>query len=46
MDGQQDGQKHFGLSVVKERVMLLGGEIHITSEINLGTKISIVIPLK
>lgn len=46
VDGQQDGQKHFGLSVVKERVMLLGGEIHITSEINLGTKISIVIPLK
>lgn len=46
VDGQQDGQKHFGLSVVKERVMLLGGEIHISSEINKGTKISIVIPLK
>lgn len=43
---EQDGQKHFGLSVMKERVMILGGEIHIYSEIDKGTKISIVIPLK
>lgn len=43
---EQDGQKHFGLSVMKERVMILGGEIHISSEIDKGTKISIVIPLK
>ena len=48
VDGKfvQDGQKHFGLSVVKERVMILGGKIQIISEIDKGTKISIVIPLK
>ncbi|MBD5526839.1 MAG: sensor histidine kinase [Lachnospiraceae bacterium] len=48
VDGEygQDGQKHFGLSVVKERVMILDGEIHISSEINKGTKIFIEIPLK
>ena len=43
---EKDGHKHFGLSVVKERVMILGGEIQITSEIDKGTEISIVIPLK
>lgn len=43
---EQDGQKHFGLSVVKERVMILNGEISIVSEKNKGTKISVVIPLK
>ncbi len=48
VDGKsgEDGQKHFGLSVMKERVMILGGEITISSEIDKGTKISIVIPLK
>lgn len=48
VDGEceQDGQKHFGLSVVKERVMILNGEINISSVINKGTKISVVIPLK
>jgi len=48
VDGQtdQDDQKHFGLSLVKERVMILGGEIQICSEIDKGTKVSIVIPLK
>lgn len=48
VDGKfgQDGQKHFGLSVVKERVMILGGKIQIISEIDKGTRISIVIPLK
>lgn len=48
VDGRsvQDGQKHFGLSVMKERVMILGGEINISSEIDKGTNISIVIPLK
>lgn len=48
VDGEyeQDGQKHFGLSVVKERVMILNGEINISSVINEGTKISVTIPLK
>lgn len=43
---ERDGQKHFGLSVVKERVMILNGEVSIVSEKNKGTKISVVIPLK
>lgn len=43
---EEDGQKHFGLSVVRERVMILGGKIKITSEIDRGTEISISIPLK
>lgn len=43
---EEDGQKHFGLFVVRERVMILGGEIQIASEIDKGTKISITIPLK
>lgn len=48
VDGQfgQDGQKHFGLSVMKERVMILGGKIQVSSEIDKGTKILIEIPLK
>ena len=48
VDGEyeQDGQIHFGLSVMKERVMILNGEIRIDSEKNKGTKIFVVIPLK
>ena len=36
---------HFGLSVIKERVDLLGGSLDILSEINKGTKITISIPI-
>lgn len=35
---------HYGLSVIKERTSLLGGEAVIASEEGKGTKISIVIP--
>lgn len=42
---ENDVQKHFGLSMVKERVAILGGKINITSEINIGTKINVSIPL-
>lgn len=47
VDGEyeKDNQKHFGLSMVKERVEMLGGEIHISSVINKGTKIKVEIPL-
>lgn len=47
MDGksEMDDQKHFGLSMVKERVEILGGEINISSVIDKGTKISVKIPL-
>ena len=36
---------HFGLSMMKERVSLLGGNISIISSDNAGTKIKILIPI-
>lgn len=47
VDGEyeKDDQKHFGLSMVKERVRILRGEINISSVINRGTKIVVKIPL-
>lgn len=47
VDGEyeKDDQKHFGLSMVKERVHILRGEINISSVINRGTKIVVKIPL-
>lgn len=38
--------KHFGLSLMKERVRLINGRIQITSKENKGTCIEIEIPLK
>lgn len=35
----------FGLSMMKERVYLLSGEINITSEENDGTKIAVIVPI-
>ena len=37
---------HYGLSVVKERASLLGGEVSIVSEQGKGTRISITIPVE
>lgn len=37
--------KHYGIEILKERVMLLGGDIQYQSVINKGTKIIIQIPL-
>lgn len=36
----------FGLSMMKERVYLLSGDIHIKSKINYGTKIIVDVPVK
>lgn len=36
----------FGISIMKERICLLSGEIDIVSEKNMGTKINITIPVK
>lgn len=41
-----NGEKHFGLSLVRERVKLLNGKIQIESQLNKGTKIHIEIPLE
>ena len=35
----------FGLSMMKERVYLLSGNINITSKINCGTKILVEVPI-
>lgn len=35
----------FGLSMMRERVYLLSGEIHIDSELNNGTKIQVKVPI-
>ncbi len=37
--------KHFGLSIMKERINLLHGNINIDTEINKGTEVKIDIPL-
>lgn len=41
-----NGEKHFGLSLMKERAEILKGKIKIDSRINEGTRIHIEIPLK
>lgn len=38
-------EKHYGIEILKERVMLLGGNIHYHSVINKGTEIKIQVPL-
>lgn len=40
-----NSNSHFGLSIMKERVSLLGGNISIISSENAGTKIKILIPI-
>lgn len=37
-------KKHFGISIMKERVSLLGGTINIHSKLNHGTKVHIEVP--
>ena len=37
--------KHFGISIMNERVRLLGGDILIKTELEKGTEIKIEIPL-
>lgn len=41
----KDNSSHLGLSIMKERVTLLGGNISIISSENAGTKIKILIPI-
>lgn len=38
--------KHFGLSLMKERIGMLNGKIDISSQIGIGTKVHIEVPLK
>lgn len=40
-----DGQKHFGIFLMKERVELINGDIDISSELDKGTRVYIRIPL-
>ncbi len=43
---QKKAEKHFGVTLMKERVALIGGTIQIDSICNKGTKIKIKIPLE
>lgn len=42
----EEKNNHFGLSLVQERINMLGGNITINSEIGMGTKIEMYIPLE
>lgn len=44
-ENNKDEKKHFGLSVIKDRVIMMNGEIHIDSVLDQGTKITVRIPL-
>lgn len=44
-EDKKDKRKHFGLSVIKERVMMMNGKIQIDSVLDKGTKIAVTIPL-
>lgn len=44
-ENNKDAKKHFGLSVIKERVAMMNGEIHIDSVLDQGTRITVKIPL-
>lgn len=46
IDKDEDSHKGFGLSIMKERVFLLSGNITIESKINEGTKIIIDVPIQ
>lgn len=42
----KDVNSGFGLSMMKERVTLLSGEFKLTSELNKGTQITVVVPIQ
>ncbi len=42
---EQKESNHFGISLIKERIKLVGGNIIISSESNKGTKIEIEVPI-
>lgn len=45
-NGNVSGEKHFGLSLMRERVELLNGKLQINSQLGKGTEIHIEIPLE
>lgn len=42
---ESNNEKHFGISIMKERVNLLGGIIQIHSKLNCGTRVHVEVPL-
>lgn len=46
VEARTDMYMHFGISVMKERIKLLGGKIRITSEIGVGTCVHIEVPIE
>lgn len=45
VEARTDMYIHFGISVMKERIKLLGGKIQITSEVGVGTEVHIEVPV-
>lgn len=45
VEARTDMYMHFGISVMKERIKLLGGKIQITSEVGVGTEVHIEVPV-
>lgn len=43
-EGKDNKEKHFGLSIMRERIYFLRGAIEISSEPDVGTKIDIIVP--
>ena len=44
-DPEDTSDKHFGISIMRERIFLLGGNFEITSKSNQGTRIYFTVPL-
>lgn len=42
---EKSGNKHFGISIMQERIYLLGGKFEINSKPEQGTRIFIIVPL-
>ncbi len=42
---EESDDKHFGISIMRERILLLGGQFEITSKPEQGTRVYITVPL-
>lgn len=40
----QDGRKHFGLQIMRERAASIGGELEIDSQRDAGTRVNLIVP--
>lgn len=45
-EAEEDARKGFGLTIMRERTLLLSGEFNINTKINQGTEVYVIIPTK